>query len=690
MANKKNDVEFEKINPEEFEFVQRGEKIFDKKFETKPIGYFKDAMIRFSKNKTNVTASIILFTIILCSIFIPIFSSKNAETQESELAYLPPRIPLLEDWGIADGSKSLDYQVVDLETIGTVEGYEDLGIPEDFLAEYIYLDTLENYYSLCSDKDDDRCIGGTNVLTVDNTKEHAIIESGSYDDPMTEDVEENITTYQNLILKQSNESVLYIDIDSIQLTGDAVVNVYLKASFFTDTYTKVATITEAGITEIIPYDTLGTPVVSSTIALELVSTSPTDYVHFNSVEIYNNTQEEAAYSVSGFHMANAYTLASAIVTTENEATIEYTDPLTDSDPDNDDDDPEPIDETTGGVFSRSNGEVLVASFSYDAYGRAFGKFEISALPKSEFDAIMTEYADACVVTWTDPDDPDHVTYGEGCPVEEVLAKVGIVYIEENDEYYYSLNVYANYGLINGYEEIPYFIFGTSGAGKDLFKLIWIGTRTSLLLGLLVSAINISVGIVYGSISGYYGGTTDLLMQRFSEIVGRIPWLVTLSIFIAWYGPGQTALLGVLIISGWIGVAGVTRTQFYRYKGREYVLASRTLGAGDGRLIFRHILPNGIGTIITTSILSIPYVIFTESTLSFLGFGIGHGTTLHLFGFELSGVSIGVLLSDGRTRLLYEPYLTLWPAFIISILMITFNMFGNALRDAFNPALRGSE
>jgi ABC-type dipeptide/oligopeptide/nickel transport system permease subunit len=120
------------------------------------------------------------------------------------------------------------------------------------------------------------------------------------------------------------------------------------------------------------------------------------------------------------------------------------------------------------------------------------------------------------------------------------------------------------------------------------------------------------------------------------------------------------------------------------------LASRTLGAKDGRLIFRHILPNAIGTIITASILMIPYVIFSEATISYLGFGIGHGTTFNFFGVTLSGVSLGVLLSDGRDKLISSPYLTLFPAIVISILMITFNMFGNALRDAFNPALRGAE
>jgi ABC-type dipeptide/oligopeptide/nickel transport system permease subunit len=238
--------------------------------------------------------------------------------------------------------------------------------------------------------------------------------------------------------------------------------------------------------------------------------------------------------------------------------------------------------------------------------------------------------------------------------------------------------------------MPYFLFGTDASGKDLFALTWVGLRTSLIIGIIVSFINISFGVIYGAISGYYGGKVDIVMERITEVVGRIPWLVTLSIVTALIGTSVLSLILVLIISGWIGVASVTRAQFYRYKNREYVLASRTMGAKDSRLIFRHILPNGVGTIITSSILLIPGVIFSEAAISYLGFGIGHGSVINFFGLKLSGVSLGVLLSDGQVALLDYPHLTVYPAIIVSILMITFNMFGNGLRDAFNPSLRGAE
>ncbi len=134
----------------------------------------------------------------------------------------------------------------------------------------------------------------------------------------------------------------------------------------------------------------------------------------------------------------------------------------------------------------------------------------------------------------------------------------------------------------------------------------------------------------------------------------------------------------LVITSWIGTAQGVRTQFYRYKGREYVLASRTLGARDRRLIFKHILPTAIGPIITASVLIIPGAIFTESAIGISR--VGPGTI----------ISIGTLLSEGQAVLTTAPHMVLFPAIIISLLMITFNLFGNGLRDAFNPSLRGVE
>jgi oligopeptide transport system permease protein len=135
------------------------------------------------------------------------------------------------------------------------------------------------------------------------------------------------------------------------------------------------------------------------------------------------------------------------------------------------------------------------------------------------------------------------------------------------------------------------------------------------------------------------------------------------------------------LTGWIGMAGRTRMQFYRFKNQEYVLVARTLGARDRRIMFKHIFPNAIGTLITGSVLVIPGVIFSETSLSYLG----------IINLESGNMtSVGTLLSNGQAALYNFPHIILFPSLFISLLMLSFNLFGNGLRDAFNPSLRGSE
>ena len=136
-----------------------------------------------------------------------------------------------------------------------------------------------------------------------------------------------------------------------------------------------------------------------------------------------------------------------------------------------------------------------------------------------------------------------------------------------------------------------------------------------------------------------------------------------------------------MVTGWIGTAYRVRTQFYRYKNQEYVMAARTLGARDARIIWKHIFPNTLGTLITSVSLSIPSTIMSESMLSFLGI-VKLGTA--------ESTSLGTLLSDASSIWTNYPHLMIYPAIIISLMMICFNLFGNGLRDAFNPALRGVE
>ena len=256
-----------------------------------------------------------------------------------------------------------------------------------------------------------------------------------------------------------------------------------------------------------------------------------------------------------------------------------------------------------------------------------------------------------------------------------------------------VDYYDYFTFVNGFE--PRFLFGTNGSGQDIFLRLAQGTRFSLLLGVVISAINFVIGLIWGAVSGYYGGYVDLTMERITDIISNIPSIIILTICSIQFtnnvglksALGETgivvlAFLIAFVYSGWIGVAGTTRMQFYRFKGQEYVLASRTLGAKDSRLIFRHILPNAIGTLVTSSVLMIPSVIFSESTLSFLG----------IVDFSKSNLSsIGTLLSEGQNAGLSDnPHVLLFPCIIISLLMICFNLFGNGLRDAFNTSLKGAD
>ena len=239
-----------------------------------------------------------------------------------------------------------------------------------------------------------------------------------------------------------------------------------------------------------------------------------------------------------------------------------------------------------------------------------------------------------------------------------------------------------YQYKNGFA--PNHLFGTNQHGQDIFACLASGARLSLLLALSVSAINFLIGIVYGSIEGYYGGTIDLLLERVADVLNSVPFIVVATLFqlhMAKKVGAFWSLMFAFVLNGWISIASRVRTQFYRFKGSEYVLAARTLGASDSRLIFRHILPNSLGTIITGTILIIPGVIFTESMLSYLG----------IVNLETSGmISIGTMLSGGQAFLSTYPHIILFPALFISLLEISFNMFGNGLRDAFNPSLRGAD
>lgn len=228
-----------------------------------------------------------------------------------------------------------------------------------------------------------------------------------------------------------------------------------------------------------------------------------------------------------------------------------------------------------------------------------------------------------------------------------------------------------------------FLFGSDVNGYDILVRLAEGARLSLVLSLVVSVINLFLGVIIGAIEGYYGGVVDLVIERIKDFIWEIPTIVIFSLFQLHFadkvGP-VPSLLFAFVAFGWIGTSSTVRAQMYRFKGQEYVMAARTLGAKDRRLIFRHILPNGIGYIITASVLTIPGVILSEANMSFLGI-------VNLQSDSMT--SIGTMLNNGQTTLSTYPHCIFFPAVFIALLLISFNLFGNGLRDAFNPALRGA-
>lgn len=220
------------------------------------------------------------------------------------------------------------------------------------------------------------------------------------------------------------------------------------------------------------------------------------------------------------------------------------------------------------------------------------------------------------------------------------------------------------------------IFGTDSMGRDLFVRCWEGARVSLFIAFVAAVINLLIGVLYGGISGFAGGRTDLIMMRFVEIVTTVPDLLWVILLMVILGPGLHTIIIAISITGWGGMAHVVRGQVLQLKQSEYILASRTLG-GQGRwIILKHLIPNCMGPIIIELTFSIPSAIFTEATLSYMGLGV-----------PVPLASWGTLANEGSRMMLLFPYQLLFPALLISLTMLGFNLLGDGLRDALDPKLR---
>lgn len=235
------------------------------------------------------------------------------------------------------------------------------------------------------------------------------------------------------------------------------------------------------------------------------------------------------------------------------------------------------------------------------------------------------------------------------------------------------------------------IMGTDNLGRDYAIRVIYGTRISLLVGIIAALIVVIIGILYGAISGYCGGRVDLIMMRIVDIIYSLPdvlIVILLSVaikdivgqskseLVTKLGPGMISIFIVFGLLYWVGMARQVRGQILSIKEQEYVLASRSIGASSARIIRKHMIPNCISVIIITAAMQIPSAIFTESFLSFLGLGV-----------SIPMPSLGSLAAEARIGLVSNPHLLVFPAASIFLIVLSFNLLGNGLRDAFDPKLR---
>ena len=575
------------IPKEKFELVHEDESIHDTKFETKPVGWLKDALIRFAKNKFSVIAASILLLIALFAIFVPIASPKSyvkktdfpSGFRDSEFSEVLPRIRAFKGSGFWDGTKE--------DTIGEAE----------FKLRY--------YGEFDNEKK--------------NSKDLVRLDDSNY---------------ERFTILHKNEKT----ISALKITN---------------------------VTYKVRVDTYAVGVKTTNLSYDVLD----DLMQY---------ERDKGISMSTDPIGNLHRSILKPLTDHSSWIGEFVDT-----------------QKTGPITPEENPSPLVIELQNKGLGRnqihsiqdKMNNFYTNGNNKYIYCKLFPntrngEYVDTSFVPYINKD-------GQ---IEDIYCRDSngdFVYSERtNAEYKVRVDYYDYFTYRYGFQ--PNFVFGSNNYGQDILLRLAKGTRFSLLLGIGVSLINFIIGLVWGAISGYYGGRADLIMERFTDIIANVPTIVIMSIASIQLTnnpslPTATAIILSFLIAfvynGWVGVAGTTRMQFYRFKGQEYVLASRTLGAKDRRLIFRHILPNAAGTLVTRSVLMIPGIIFAESSLSYLG----------IVDFASSGIdTIGSMLKEGQSVIKSSPHVLIFPVMLIAILMICFNLFGNGLRDAFNTTLRGSE
>lgn len=233
----------------------------------------------------------------------------------------------------------------------------------------------------------------------------------------------------------------------------------------------------------------------------------------------------------------------------------------------------------------------------------------------------------------------------------------------------------DYSAVNQWPSAEH-IFGTDDLGRDIFVRCWEGARVSLFIAFVVAILNSTIGILYGGIAGYLGKGVDNLMMRVCEIIAAIPQMLWVILLILVMEPGILPVIVAISATGWISMARLFRGQVLQLKEMEFVMASKSLGASNIWIILKHLVPNSMSPIISNMAFVIPGAIFAEAFLSYIGLGL-----------PLPMASWGTLASDGAAKIFIFPYQLFFPALLISLTMLSFNIMGDGLRDSLDPRLR---
>ena len=630
------------VDSKSFELVQENKVLHDVKFETKTTTYAKDAFKRFCKNKSSIVAAIIIGLLLILAFTVPVISIHDLEVPHLKQRLLSPKL-FKAGTGFWDGTKKYKDVIYDPKTESPA-GFQKKSVVKYTDFYETYLDDFSEYSH-----------GGIYVFEASKARR----EEGNYKfdyvkhaNPITFTQENNVSfavKFADLSEMQTDKNEIHEYRIVIQ-TNPQKADQYVVLKDWSDVIEDY----EFNISEYLVQNGIDSLTGSVRFDVKTASTKPPYGSLYIESFVYSTTLDPEVEANQEFiNMLDAISITDANAKQLLEqGEVGYW--------------------HSSGAIRVIKASVTYCSFIYNHYEDQLGAASNYEVGKS----IMEGYINDGLCEYDFTVGPESFkALSQLCPIDKVVSQRSTTI---NGKEVINLVCDVQMYKILGFKTMPRFILGTDASGFDLFTRAFSSLRTSMGVAIIISAVCLSFGLVWGAISGYFGGNVDLAMERFCEILGGMPWIVLMTLVLIKWGQSIGTFAIASCITGWLGTAGITRTQFYRFKGREYILSSRTLGSSDIRLIFRHILPNALGTIVTASVLKIPLVIFSEATLSYLGLG-------------LQGVqSFGVMLSENQVYVNSYSYLILFPAFIISLLMISFNLFGNGLRDALNPSLKGSD